>query len=211
MRCPFCHNSSLIPLPDKSTVSENEVFDYLTARKNVLQGVCISGGEPLLQPDLYDFIKKVRRLGYKVKLDTNGSMPDRLQKLLDGRLIDYVAMDIKNSPAEYGTTAGVDNFDVSLVERSIEILFSSDVQYEFRTTLVKELHSQSGLHAIGEWLNRLYAQIPSAKIPIRYFLQAFEDSKDVPFDGLTAFDSNGMAEAAKILIEHGINARVRGQ
>jgi pyruvate formate lyase activating enzyme len=137
-RCPFCHNASLVTHIDNSyNVSEEEVFSYLKKRKGLIEGVCISGGEPLLQPDIKEFIQKVKDLGYSVKLDTNGSSPQKLIDLVNSGLVDYVAMDIKNSKEKYPLTAGINNLNMADIEKSVEILKESNIPYEFRTTAVK--------------------------------------------------------------------------
>ena len=177
-RCPFCHNASLaIRAREVDTIPESEVFELLKKRKGILDGVCITGGEPLLFGDeLYDFIIEIKKLGYAVKLDTNGSFPERLAALIEAGLVDKVAMDIKNSPEKYALTAGVENFDIASILKSVELLKSSGVDYEFRTTVVKELHSASDFEAIGK-------MIEGAKA---YFLQSFVDSGDLIGEGLSA-------------------------
>lgn len=174
MRCPFCHNASLVthvgePLPTE------EFFSFLEKRRGLLEGVCISGGEPLLQPDIEEFIQRIRALGYAVKLDTNGMYPEKLSGLIDKGLLDYVAMDIKNSREKYAQTAGLPSFPAG-VERSVSLLLSGVVPYEFRTTVVEELHTPEDFRAIGEW-------ITGAE---RYFLQCFTDSGDLIATGYSA-------------------------
>ena len=115
-RCPFCHNASLVTHVDAAAaISEEEVFSFLAKRQGILDGVCITGGEPLLQPDIEEFIRKVKELGYQVKLDTNGSFPDRLEHLIDEGLVDYVAMDLKNCRERYGETVGLAKLRISMV------------------------------------------------------------------------------------------------
>ncbi|MGN1117523.1 MAG: anaerobic ribonucleoside-triphosphate reductase activating protein, partial [Acutalibacteraceae bacterium] len=136
-RCPFCHNARLVTELDKDEVySEEEIFEYLRKRVGILDGVCITGGEPLMNADIADFITKVRELGYAVKLDTNGSYPETLKNLIDRGLVDYIAMDIKNTPEKYAQTIGVKKFDFTPIKKSIEIIMQSGVPYEFRTTVV---------------------------------------------------------------------------
>ena len=140
-RCPFCHNASLVTHIDDTLVyREEEIFEYLKKRKGLLEGVCISGGEPLLQPDMEEFIIKVKELGYLVKLDTNGSFPDKLISLVNKGLIDYVAMDIKNCKEKYPLTAGVSNLNIEDIEKSVTFLLGGTVDYEFRTTVATGLH-----------------------------------------------------------------------
>lgn len=166
-RCPFCHNASLVTKINNDEIySQEEIFDYLNKRKGILDGICITGGEPLLYDGVVDFIKKVRELGLLVKLDTNGSFPEKLEYLINNRLVDYVAMDIKNSKEKYAETIGLKEYDLSNVEKSVALLLEGKVEYEFRTTIVAEYHSAQDIVAIGEW-------IKGAK---RYFLQNFVDS-----------------------------------
>lgn len=164
LRCPFCHNAALVTSGDASA-DEAEFFAFLRKRRNLLEGVCVSGGEPLIHADLPDFLRRIKDLGYSVKLDTNGCFPDRLRELVSGGVVDYVAMDVKNSRDKYGITCGVP-VDVAAVERTVELLKSGIVDYEFRTTVTATFHTQADMAAIGEWLR-------GAK---RYYLQQFVDS-----------------------------------
>lgn len=172
LRCPFCHNASLV-LENVAEIEISEVFAFLEKRRGILEGVCITGGEPLLQNDLEDFIKEVKAMGYKVKLDTNGSLPDKLLGLLSKNLVDYVAMDIKNSPKKYLSTCGISGQNsekfYSPFKKSIEILMSGKVEFEFRTTVAKELHTLSDIAEIG-------AEIRGARA---WHLQCFKDSGDL--------------------------------
>lgn len=166
-RCPYCHNAPLVLDPaGQDALSEEYIFDYLKKRKGVLQGVAITGGEPTLMPDLKEFILKVRELGYEVKLDSNGTRPDVLASFIEEKIVDYIAMDIKNSKERYAETVDVENFDLSPVEESVKLLKKGNVEYEFRTTLVKEFISADDIRGIADWL-------AGAK---RYFLQHFKDS-----------------------------------
>lgn len=168
-RCPFCHNASLVLSPGSvDGIPEEDFFSFLSKRKGILDGVCITGGEPLLQRDIVDFIRKIKNEGFAVKLDTNGSFPDRLKDIVSEGLIDYVAMDIKNSEEKYSLTAGVEG-DCSEVFESIDFIMSSGVDYEFRTTVVKELHTVEDIESIAK-------RIAGAR---RYFLQSFKDSGDL--------------------------------
>ena len=136
-RCPFCHNSGLVLNPEQAQpVAQQPVLEYLKKRRFIIDGVCVSGGEPLLQPDIENFLASLKEMGYSVKLDTNGSFPDRLKSAVNSGLVDYVAMDIKNSPEHYAATVGIDNYDVSQVRDSAEFLMSGAVDFEFRTTVV---------------------------------------------------------------------------
>ncbi len=174
--CPFCHNA-LLALKEREEelegMSEEEVLDFLEGRRKRLDGVCITGGEPLLQSDLREFILKIRALGYKVKLDTNGSNPKLLKQLIDEGIIDYVAMDIKNSPAKYAETIGLSGElaekMLNNVKESVELLKQGNIDYEFRTTVVDELHEVEDMTDIGEWLTGAE----------NYFIQDFNDSGDL--------------------------------
>lgn len=179
-RCPFCHNSGLVQDPFKEgMVPEDEVLAFLDKRKKILKGVCITGGEPTLQPDLPDFIGKVRKMGYRVKLDTNGYRPEVLRELLESGLLDYAAMDIKNCPEKYGAAAGLippgnaGGFELGKIEESVELLLDGQIDYEFRTTVVKELHTVEDIAAIGNWVKGTPA----------YYLQKFEDSGHIIGEG----------------------------
>lgn len=193
-RCPFCHNADLVENPDAyEPIDEETIMALLEKRRHVLEGVCVTGGEPLLQPDIAAFLGRIKALGYAVKLDTNGSFPDRLQELISRGLVDYVAMDIKNAPEKYGLTIGWESFDLAPVEKSIALLMRGVVPYEFRTTVVKELHTRQDIAAITRW-------IAGAE---KYFLQAFVDSGKVIASGLHACSGEEMAalaqEARKVL------------
>lgn len=174
-RCPFCHNSLLVNKTPDQLYDTQEILDFLKDRTSVLDGVAITGGEPLLHKDIGDFISRIKEMGYQVKLDTNGSYFDRLQSLIEDDLVDYVAMDIKNSPAHYGETAG-NHFVYDNVDRSIDLLMGGSVPYEFRTTAVAELHTAEDFRQIG-------SRIAGAH---RYYIQCFKDSGDILQSGLTA-------------------------
>lgn len=182
-RCPFCHNARLVINPaEAEEISEEEILSFLKKRQGLLDGVCITGGEPLLQHGLEDFIKKVRELGFEIKLDTNGYFPDRLAALLASGMIDFVAMDIKNSLSRYAETAGLSSLDTAVIEKSIAIIRESGVPYEFRTTVVRELHTESDILDIATMLK-------GAK---RYALQHFKDSGELIEDGLSGYSDEEM-------------------
>ena len=188
-RCPFCHNASLVLNASKvEEISNDEFFSYLSKRKGLLDGVCITGGEPLLNDD----IKKIRSYELLIKLDTNGSFPDNLEYLLDNKLVDYVAMDIKNSKEKYSLTAGTSDFPHG-IEESIDIIIAKAPDYEFRTTVVRELHTANDVYKIAN-------RIKNAK---KYFLQSYVDSGDIITDGFSAYSAEEMLEilenARKIL------------
>ncbi len=196
-RCPYCHNAPLVLDPaGQGALSGEYIFDYLKKRKGVLQGVAITGGEPTLMPDLKEFILKVRDLGYEVKLDSNGTRPDVLASFIEEKIVDYIAMDIKNSKERYAETVDVENFDLSPVEESVKLLKKGNVEYEFRTTLVKEFISADDIRGIADWL-------AGAK---RYFLQHFKDSGNCIREDLHEVDEK-TAEEWKTIAEKKI-ARV---
>lgn len=182
-RCPFCHNGSLVKNKDlENRIEEDEFFKFLNTRSTILDGVCVTGGEPTLQPDLPEFLKKVKDMGFLVKLDTNGYRPEVLKNIVNSGLADYVAMDIKNSKEKYRQTIGIENFDISNILESVEFLTAGKVDYEFRTTVVKELHTREDLISIGHWLE-------GAK---RYSLQKFEDSQDILSEGFSSYEDHEM-------------------
>ena len=152
-RCPFCQNGNLVLHPEQeSAIPEAEVLAYLTKRRGVLDGVCISGGEPTLHAELPALIQKIKDLGYLVKLDTNGTRPQVVRYLYENHLIDYVAMDIKTSRARYPEAAGISRVDLSLIEESVAYLKSHVSDYEFRTTVTRELHTSKDFEDIADWL-----------------------------------------------------------
>ena len=175
-RCPFCHNSDLLDMNAAPLFTDEEVLKFLTKRRGVLEGVAITGGEPTLQPDLREFLQKVRALGYKIKLDTNGSRPDILRMLCEDGLIDYVAMDIKTCKERYPLVAGIPSLKMEGILESVEFLKCGTVPYEFRTTVVKELHSAEDFVLIGQWLSGCSA----------YFLQNFVASENVLVPGFSS-------------------------
>lgn len=200
-RCPFCHNAALVTHIDNTNhFSEEYVLDYLKKRKGVLDGVCITGGEPLMHIDLPDFIKKVKELGYSVKLDTNGSYPDELSKLIDSGLIDYVAMDIKNAPEKYIETADCSEDCLETVKQSVEILKQGKIDFEFRTTVVKEYHTAEDIKKIAEWIH------PAKK----YFLQNFIDSGDLIKNNLSAVSRETLEFMRYIAQDTIPNTQIRG-
>ena len=200
-RCPFCHNAALVTrIEDENDIPTEEVLAFLKKRKGMLEGVCISGGEPLLQEDIVDFIQQVKRLGYLVKLDTNGSDGDKLKTLVEEKWIDYVAMDIKNAPERYGETIGIQNAPIEQVLASVDFLLKDKVDYEFRTTVVREFHTREDIAEIGRW-------ITGAK---RYFLQKFEDSGDLIGIGCRTYSDEIMQQALGIVQEYVPNAQLRG-
>ncbi len=201
-RCPFCHNALLVTEIDKnSTVSEEYIFNFLKKRHGLLDGVCITGGEPTLQPDLDVFIRKIRELGFSVKLDTNGNHPEVLERLLAEGLLDFVAMDIKSSPENYARVAGVPDLNMENIQKSVSLLMGGNLPYEFRTTVVKGLHTVRDFEEIGKWL----------KGAARYFLQEFKDSGElIAPSGLGAFSKEEMENFLASVIPYIPSASIRG-
>lgn len=200
LRCPFCHNAGLVNDPHEHNSIEDEVLSYLSRRKGLLDGVCITGGEPLLQPDLEQFIDRVKEMGYLVKLDTNGSLPDRLEALLQTGKLDYVAMDVKSSPNGYAKAIGCDT-DFAHFAKSVQLLNQSGVAHEFRTTAVKGIHTVQDFEEIGKWIGN------SAP----YFIQCFVDSKNLLGGGCAAFDEEETKALLHAVRAYIPEARIRGR
>lgn len=200
-RCPFCHNASLVIQPlEEAKIPETEVFSFLNKRRGILQGVCITGGEPTLQEDLISFIEKIKELGYLVKLDTNGSRPEIIQELIHLKKVDYIAMDIKNSREKYKETTGSNLLSLNRIEKSIELLLSNEIPYEFRTTVVKEYHNLDDFISIGNWLKGANS----------YYLQGFIDSGEVIKDGLHSLSIDEMMHIKELLTDFIPNTYLRG-
>ena len=194
-RCPFCHNSELFMGKPEKLMEDEEFFAFLKSRKGLLDGVCVSGGEPTLYKDLPVFLEKIKEMGFLVKLDTNGYRPQVLKNLVENKLVDYVAMDVKNSPATYGQTVGLEKMDLAAIEESLRFLIGGEVDYELRTTLVKPFHDRASIQDMGVWLGSL---VPGKK-PAKLFLQSFVDRDTVLFAGLSAPETEATQEFAKIL------------
>ena len=195
-RCPFCHNSQMLDGCAEKFMEEEEFFSFLKKRQGLLDGVCVTGGEPTLQPGLPEFLRKIRELGFQIKLDTNGYRPQILKELVEEGLVDYVAMDIKNSRELYSQTAGVP-LNMDLIEQSILYLVSGAVDYEFRTTVVEPLHHEQAMKDMAQWL----LNISGGKLAEKWYLQAFVDRETVIFDGLGTPEKETM-EAYKALLVH---------
>lgn len=200
LACPFCQNSELIPCAKTGEWSEEEILKFLKKRQGLLEGVCISGGEPLLQPDLPAFIQKIRDLGFKVKLDTNGTFPEKLRKMIDEGLVDYVAMDIKNSLTKYKMTVGSNDCNLDAIQQSAAILLEGKISYEFRTTVVQEFHTEEDFREIGKW-------IAGAE---HYFLQQFVDSERVLQSNLHAHPAKDMEKLCKAVRAYVPSVQLRG-
>ena len=200
LRCPFCHNASLVTHPqDAGYVTDDELFSFLKKRKGVLDGICVTGGEPTLQKDLPVFLEKLKTLGYFVKLDTNGTNPRLLHSVIDDHLVDYVAMDIKNSPEKYIMTSGGIDL-LSNIQQSVSILRSGIVQYEFRTTVANGFHETEDFESIGKWLCGVD----------RYFIQNFVDSGDLISPGTLGIPIEKMHEFLKTVQKYIPSAELRG-
>ena len=200
-RCPFCQNGDLVlhggSLP---VLDEEEVFGVLRKRKGILTGVCVTGGEPTLQRDLDVFLSRVKELGYLVKLDSNGYRPEVLQSLRERGLVDYFAMDIKSSPENYARTAGVKELDMGLIRESVDFIRSCGLDYEFRTTVVRELHSSGDFLSIGEWLKGCKA----------YFLQSYVESEGVICKEFSSYSKEELEEFVTLLKPYIDNVSLRG-
>ena len=200
LRCPFCHNGGLVLGPMPAELDDQGLLAFLKKRQGLLDGVCVTGGEPLLRPDLPELLARIKELGYLVKLDTNGSHPERLRSLVQQGLVDYVAMDIKNSPERYGETVGVPALDLTPFQESVAFLLQGDVDYEFRTTVVREFHDSDSFQAIGPWLS-------GAR---RYFLQCFVDRDTVLQEGLHPWDADSLRAFADLVRPYVHQVELRG-
>ena len=199
-RCPFCHNAGLVTKMDTEIIPESEVFNHLKKRQGILDGVAISGGEPLLQGDIEEFLAEIKKLGYQIKLDTNGSFPGKLKSIIDKGLCDYVAMDIKNSKERYPETIGIDKFDISLMEKSVDILMSSDVEFELRTTVTKNFHTIKDIENIGEWVKGV----------TNFYLQNFVDSGNLIDSNVEGVSREEMQEMLVAIRKYIPTAEIRG-
>lgn len=198
-KCPFCYNSSLINDCKDNFIPLDEFFEFLNSRKKVLDGVAITGGEPLLYPSIKEFIKQIKELNLRVKLDTNGSNPGLLKELLDANLLDYVAMDIKNSFDKYPKTCG-GLVNIEDIKESISILMNSSIDYEFRTTIVKEFHDIEDFYKIG-------TAIKGAK---HYFLQSYQDKDSVLNRNLHPLSKDELQSCLNVVKKFIDNASIRG-
>ena len=199
-RCPFCHNFELADGSAKPVMEEEELLSFLKKRQGLLDGVAFTGGEPCLHRDLPDLIRRIRELGFAVKLDTNGYHPWLLQALLEEGLIDYAAMDIKNCPEKYALTCGVSEVNMDTVRESIALLMNSGIDYEFRTTVVEEFHQAEDFHGIGELIR-------GAR---HYYLQCFTDRDSVPFGNLHAPSKEALEAYAEIARQYVSDTSIRG-
>ena len=202
MRCPFCHNASLVVRANEQPLYKNEeILAFLKKRVGVLDGVAITGGEPTLMEGLADFMAQVRELGYKIKLDTNGTRPETLKRIVRDGLVDYVAMDIKNSREKYGLTVGYgDDYDLSPIEESKSFLMEGCVDFEFRTTVSRTFHTPDDIQKIGEWMCG----------EEKFFLQQFKDSGDTIGGSVEAYDEEEMKALLDLFRQFVPNAQLRG-
>ncbi len=202
-RCPFCHNASLVTkVSEAQIIGTDELISFLSSRKGILDGVCITGGEPTLQSGLEDLIIKIKKMGFAVKLDTNGYAPDILKALVQSSLVDYVAMDIKNSRKRYAETAGLPSLDITKIEESVSLLIGGSVDFEFRTTVVKEYHTEEDIADIAEWIGQ--------RENIKYYLQSFKDSGDIIKDSLNSCSDEELKKMLEIARKRLPCASLRG-
>ncbi len=200
-RCPYCYNAPLVVDTHKNKeILREDIYTFLENGRGMLNGICLTGGEPLIQRGIEEFLNHVREMGYAVRLDTNGSFPDKLKRLVSEGLISYVAMDLKNSKESYGKTVGIEDYDIGNICRSVEYLLSGVIPYEFNTTVVLELHQRSDFESIGRWIEGAD----------QYFLQRFVDSGNVMRKGLHRYNENIMRQALDIVKERVPSARLRG-
>jgi pyruvate formate lyase activating enzyme len=205
-RCPFCHNSELFMGKPEKLMEDEEFFAFLKSRRGLLDGVCVSGGEPTLYKTLPDFLAKIKEMGFLVKLDTNGYRPEVLKALVQQGLVDYVAMDVKNSPAMYAQTVGLEKMELSSIEESLRFLIGGELPYELRTTLVRQLHDTASIQDMGAWLVSL---IPGDQAK-KWFLQPFVDRDSVLFAGLNRPEDERMEKFVERLRPFAKVIAVRG-
>lgn len=200
LRCPFCHNAPLVVTPPERLIDPEEIYAFLRKRRGILDGVCVTGGEPLLQDDLLGFLRPIKEMGFLIKLDTNGTLPEKLTEAADSGLIDMVAMDVKNCPEKYAVTAGAQRPCVEAVNRSVRFLLRGGVPYEFRTTVVENYHTEADMESIARWL-------AGAE---HYYLQQFEDSGALIESGLRGCSERTMRRYLEIVRERIPTAALRG-
>jgi pyruvate formate lyase activating enzyme len=206
-RCPFCHNSELLCHDGEEFMTEDAFIAFLEKRVGLLDGVCVSGGEPTLYPGLEEMLRRIKALDFAVKLDTNGSRPDVLKTLVGKGLVDHVAMDVKNGPRQYGETTGIPGVALERIEESLRFLMTDAVSYELRTTVVEPLHDETSILEMGQWLQSL---VPEKKPKVLY-LQKFVDRDTVIFAGLSAPSEEKMARFQEVLTPFVESARIRGE
>ena len=201
LRCPFCHNAGLVTEAFEETVTADELYSFLKKRIGLLDGVCVTGGEPLLQPDLISFLQPIHEMGFAVKLDSNGTNPEKLREICESGLIDMVAMDIKNSPEKYAVTAGTERLSIDAVHQSVRYLMQQgDIPYEFRTTVVKQYHTAADFSAIGKWIRGANA----------YYLQNFQNTGRLIDNSVSGCTPSEMRAFLEIVRQDVPNAALRG-
>jgi pyruvate formate lyase activating enzyme len=200
LRCPFCHNAGLVVRKPENIISNEELSDFLNKRKGILDGICLTGGEPLAQKDSIEFLRFLRSFGYKIKLDTNGFYPERLKEAIDEKLIDYIAMDIKSSQRNYGLAVGIENIDISPALESVKLIMNSGLDYEFRTTAVKGIHTIEDFEEIGKWIAGA----------TQYFVQQYIDSGDLIGDRYEPFDKEETEKLLAAVRKSVPNSKIRG-
>ncbi len=201
LRCPFCHNASLVThLDDNTPIPQREVFDYLEKRRGIVEGVCLTGGEALMHREIVPFAEKIREMGYAIKLDTNGFYPERLKEMVERGLADYVAMDVKNTFEKYPETVGISTLMLDGVRESMEFLLQGRVPWEFRTTVSEEMHTPEDVGAIA----RMIRGTPT------YYLQNFKDSGDLIGEGLHSVSENRLSEMREAAEREGVHTEIRG-
>ena len=205
-RCPFCHNSELLDGSATPVMDEQELLTFLEKRKGLLDGVCITGGEPTLQKELPRLLAAIKALGYAVKLDTNGYRPEVLKALVEAGLVDYVAMDVKNCPERYAETAGLPGLELARIEQSLAFLLSGAVDYELRTTVAQPLHDRQAMEGIARWMEKMTQK----KKIRRFFIQPFADRDTVIFAGLKAPEKPELAEFQALLASCAEEVTIRG-
>lgn len=205
-RCPFCHNSSLLGKAEQQPIPVEELMSFLKKRQGLLDGVCVTGGEPTLHKDLPELLAQIKELGFFVKLDTNGYRPEILKDLARRNLVDYVAMDIKNCPARYGETAGIAQLDIAKIEESMRFLMEGSLDYEFRTTVVQEFHTVQDIAAIGQWFQKIS---PEHRVK-KHFLQPYTDRDSVLCGGLHAPKNEDLRDFVAEIAPCVHEAQIRG-
>ena len=201
LRCPFCHNADLVLKPGiYPVIPEEEVFELLKKRKNTIDGICITGGEPMLMKDLPEFAEKLKTLGVSVKIDTNGTFPRQLKYIVKNGLADYIAMDIKNCFRKYGETVGKNDFNFSVIKESIDFPKTCDIEHEFRTTVCKNFHTESDLTEIAKYLGRNE----------KYFLQSFKDSGALLSEDIVGYTPSEMENLLSAVKQFTPQAALRG-
>ncbi len=206
-RCPFCHNSDLLPHQGQGLMEDSELLAFLKKRQGLLDGVCITGGEPTLYPGLETLLTEIKALGFAVKLDTNGSDPAILKKLVTKGLVDYVAMDVKNSPSRYAETVGLPKVNLAPLEESLRYLMEGNVAYELRTTVTHQLHDEASIWEMGQWLSTL---VPGRR-PAALWLQKFVDRESVVFAGFTPPTPEKLTRFVEILAPHADFVKIRSE